>query len=83
MPVQVYVEDGEIEVPGLGEFEGFINPAGDAGQFVTEVREHIFQQHADQELVFDHENTTASLGSRFGGRVHAKVPVVPISDDGI
>ena len=40
---------------------GFGDGADRAGDLVAKVGEHVFEQHADQVFVFDHENTLGRL----------------------
>ena len=80
MPVEIYVEDGEIEILGLGHFGRFIDAARHADQLITEVGEHILQQHADQEFVLDHKDSAPSLRGSWVCGVHESV--IPVSRTG-
>ena len=76
LAIEIHVQDGEIEFLGPGQLGRLIDAAGDADQVIAEVGKHIFQQHADQEFVLDHENTAPSSRRSWDcGQFHGAVPV--------
>src|SRR6185503_7064985 len=51
--------NGDVELGLLRQRHRFVDPSGFAGKSVTEVIQHVLQQHADHQFVLDHEDALA------------------------
>src|SRR5262249_25841063 len=58
--VEVDVEDGQVEVRLARQRHGLVEAAGRGGDAVTEVGQHVLQEHANHDLVFHHEDAALS-----------------------
>ncbi len=56
MAVDIDVENGDVELAVGGDFGGLSDVADSGGDLVTEIGQHILEQHADEIFVFDNEH---------------------------
>jgi hypothetical protein len=64
LAVDVDVEDGEVEISGLGELDRLVDIAGLRGHAVTEFFQHVGDHHPDHDLILHEEHRTARRSCR-------------------
>ena len=60
LAVEIDVEDGDVEFDLFGERQSFLDAARFRDDGMAEIAQHAFEQHADHQLVLDHEDTLAA-----------------------